>query len=106
MLLCVRVPCSPSLPLLSRKNDVAIDDIKCLLPHQPSIRILQEVARKIGLPFEKVKTNMDRYANTSGGTIPIITDEVLRNEKFSGGDLVLFAAVGAGWTWGAGLYRC
>lgn len=90
---------------LLTKNDVAIEDIKCMLPHQPSIRILQEVAQKIGLPFDKVKTNMDRYANTSAGTIPIILDEVHRNGEFTEGDLVLFAAIGAGWTWGAGLYR-
>jgi 3-oxoacyl-[acyl-carrier-protein] synthase-3 len=90
---------------LLTKNDVAIEDIKCMLPHQPSIRILQEVARKIGMPFEKVKTNMDRYANTSAGTIPILLDEVHRSGEFTEGDLLLFAAVGAGWTWGAGLYR-
>jgi 3-oxoacyl-[acyl-carrier-protein] synthase-3 len=90
---------------LLTKNDVAIEEIKCMVPHQPSIRILQEVARKIGMPFEKVKTNMDRYANTSGGTIPILLDELHRNGEFTEGDLVLFAAVGAGWTWGAGLYR-
>jgi 3-oxoacyl-[acyl-carrier-protein] synthase-3 len=90
---------------LLKRNDVAIDDIKCMVPHQPSIRILQEVARKIGMPFEKVKTNMDRYANTSAGTIPILLDELHRAGEFTEGDLVLFAAVGAGWTWGSGLYR-
>jgi 3-oxoacyl-[acyl-carrier-protein] synthase-3 len=90
---------------LLTKHAVAIEDIKCLLPHQASIRVLREVARRIGMPFDRVKTNMDRYANTSGGTIPIILDEVHRNGGFAEGDLVLFAAVGAGWTWGAGLYR-
>ena len=87
------------------KNNCSIDQIKYLLPHQPSIRILQEVARRIGLPFEKVKTNMDRYANTSGGTIPIILDETLKENTFETGDLLLFAAVGAGWTWGTALYK-
>ncbi len=87
------------------KNDRTIDEVKFLLPHQPSIKILQEVARRINLPFEKVKTNMDRYANTSGGTIPIILDETLKNNKFESGDLLLFAAVGAGWTWGTALYK-
>ena len=87
------------------KNNCSIDQIKYLLPHQPSIRILQEVARRVGLPFEKVKTNMDRYANTSGGTIPIILDETLKENTFETGDLLLFAAVGAGWTWGAALYK-
>ena len=87
------------------KNNCSIDQIKYLLPHQPSSRILQEVARRVGLPFEKVKTNMDRYANTSGGTIPIILDETLKENTFETGDLLLFAAVGAGWTWGTALYK-
>ena len=87
------------------KNNCSIDQIKYLLPHQPSIRILQEVARRVGLPFEKVKTNMDRYANTSGGTIPIVLDETLKENTFETGDLLLFAAVGAGWTWGTALYK-
>ena len=87
------------------KNEHTIDEIKFLLPHQPSIKILQEVAKRVDLPFEKVKTNMDRYANTSGGTIPIILDETLKNNQFENGDLLLFAAVGAGWTWGTALYK-
>jgi len=48
-----------------------IKDVDLMVPHQPSVRILKETARKIGLPFEKVITNMENYANTSGGTIPI-----------------------------------
>jgi 3-oxoacyl-[acyl-carrier-protein] synthase-3 len=87
------------------KNERSIDEVKFLLPHQPSIKILQEVARRVNLPFEKVKTNMDRFANTSGGTIPIILDETLKNNEFENGDLLMFAAVGAGWTWGTALYK-
>jgi 3-oxoacyl-[acyl-carrier-protein] synthase-3 len=87
------------------KNKRSIDEIKFLLPHQPSIKILQEVAKRVKMPFEKVKTNMDRYANTSGGTIPIILDETIKNNEFEKGDLLLFAAVGAGWTWGTALYK-
>ena len=87
------------------KNKRGIDEIKFLLPHQPSIKILQEIAKQIKMPFEKVKTNMDRYANTSGGTIPIILDETIKNNTFEKGDLLLFAAVGAGWTWGTALYK-
>ena len=90
---------------LLKRNRISIDQIKCLLPHQPSIKILQEVAHRIEMPFIKVKTNMDRYANTSGGTIPIILDEVHKKNEFETGDLVLFAAVGAGWTWGSALYK-
>jgi len=94
-----------SIHAILKKNNIDIDAIKCMLPHQPSIRILKEVARRVNLPFEKVKTNMDRYANTSGGTIPIILDETLKNESFDQGDLLLFAAVGAGWTWGTAIYK-
>lgn len=87
------------------KNSLTVDQVDYLIPHQPSIRILQEIARRVGMPFEKVKTNMDKYANTSGGTIPILLDEVHREGTFSAGDLLLFAAVGAGWTWGTALYK-
>ena len=85
---------------------LSIENIDCMLPHQPSIRILEEIARRVNLPWEKVRTNMDRYANTSGGTIPIVLDETWRSETFHPGDHILFAAVGAGWTWGAAIYKC
>lgn len=88
------------------KNNRTIDEIKFIIPHQPSIKILQEIAKRVNMPFEKVKTNMDRYANTSGGTIPMILDETFKNNELEDGDLLLFAAVGAGWTWGTALYRC
>jgi 3-oxoacyl-[acyl-carrier-protein] synthase-3 len=87
------------------KHHMSIGEIDFMLPHQPSILILKEIALRVGLPFEKVKTNMDRYANTSGGTIPILLDEVHRNNEFKTGDILLFAAVGAGWTWGTALYK-
>lgn len=84
---------------------ISPNDIDYMIPHQPSIRILEAVAEKVGLPFEKVMTNMDKYANTSGGTIPILLDEVNQSGRLKKGDLLLFAAIGAGWTWGASLLR-
>lgn len=78
-----------------------VNDITFLIPHQPSIRILKKTAELLDLPFEKVKTNMERYANTSGGTIPILLDEVNRSGLLKDGDVLVFAAVGSGWTWGA-----
>lgn len=87
------------------RNQLNVNQIDWMLPHQPSIRILQEIAKKVGLPFEKVKTNMDKYANTSGGTIPILLDEVNRSGILHADNLLLFAAVGAGWTWGTALYK-
>ncbi len=84
---------------------LSIEDIDIMLPHQPSIRILRKTAEIIGLPFEKVMTNMDKYANTSGGTIPILLDEVNRSGKLKKGNIVLFAAVGSGWTYGASIIK-
>lgn len=84
---------------------LTIDDIDYLIPHQPSIKILQKTAEIIGLPFEKVMTNMDKYANTSGGTIPILLDEVNKAGKLKKGNVVLFAAVGSGWTYGASILK-
>jgi 3-oxoacyl-[acyl-carrier-protein] synthase-3 len=84
---------------------LSIDDIDIMIPHQPSIRILQKTAKIIGLPFEKVMTNMDKYANTSGATIPILLDEVNKSGKLKKGDIVLFAAVGSGWTYGASIIK-
>jgi 3-oxoacyl-[acyl-carrier-protein] synthase III len=85
--------------------NMTIDDVDYLIPHQPSIAILKKTAEIINLPFEKVMTNMDRYANTSGGTIPILLDEVNRAGQLKQGDIILFAAVGSGWTWGASIMK-
>lgn len=82
-----------------------IDDIDVMIPHQPSIRILQKTAEIIGLPFEKVMTNMDKYANTSGATIPILLDELNKSGKLIKGNIILFAAVGSGWTYGASIIK-
>jgi 3-oxoacyl-[acyl-carrier-protein] synthase-3 len=87
------------------ESGFALDDVACLIPHQPSIRILHKTAELLGIPFERVMTNMDRYANTSGATIPLLLDEVRRSGRIADGDLVAFAAVGSGWTWGAALLR-
>lgn len=94
-----------SIKELLSKNKVSIEEINWLIPHQPSIRILEEVANRISLPWEKVMTNMDRYANTSGATIPIMLDETVKKNLLKKDDLILFAAVGAGWTWGTALYK-
>lgn len=84
---------------------LTINDIDLMIPHQPSIKILQKTAEIIGLPFEKVMTNMDKYANTSGGTLPILLDEVNRGGRIKKGDIILFAAIGSGWTYGASIIK-
>lgn len=84
---------------------LSIENISLMIPHQPSIKILRKTAEIIGLPFEKVMTNMDKYANTSSGTIPILLDEVNKSGRIQKGDNILFAAVGSGWTYGASIIK-
>jgi len=86
-------------------SKLKIEDIDFMIPHQPSIRILKETAKIIGMPFEKVMTNMDKFANTSGGTIPILMDELNHCGKLKKNNIILFAAVGSGWTWGASILK-
>ena len=82
-----------------------IDDIDLMIPHQPSRKLLEKTAEIIGLPWNKVMTNMNKYANTSGGTIPILLDETYRSGKIKKDSIILFAAVGSGWTYGAAIIK-
>ncbi|MEL7565295.1 MAG: beta-ketoacyl-ACP synthase III [Dehalobacterium sp.] len=84
---------------------LGVSDIDWVIPHQPNINILKVCAEKLGLPFEKVMVNLDKYANTSGGTIPILLDETLKSGKIKKGDIVVLAGVGAGWTWGTAIIK-
>lgn len=84
---------------------LSINDIDLMIPHQPSIGILKETARIINIPFEKVMVNLDKYANTSGGTIPLILDETHKAGKIKAGSNILFATVGSGWTYGAAIIK-
>jgi 3-oxoacyl-[acyl-carrier-protein] synthase-3 len=81
--------------------ELQIEDIKMLVPHQPSINILKEVAREVGIPIEKVKTVMDRYANIAGASIPIALDEAIKKREIQSGDKIILSAIGSGWTWGS-----
>lgn len=82
-----------------------IDDIDHVVPHQPSIAILQDSAKVMGIPFAKFHTNMATFANTSAATIPLLLDGVHRDGGIARGDIVALVAVGAGWTWGSAVLR-
>ena len=82
-----------------------VRDIDWLIPHQPNINILKFCAQELGIPFEKVMVNLDRYGNTVGGTIPLLLDETVKSGKIKPGDIVVLAGVGAGWTWGAAIIK-
>ena len=80
-------------------------DVDFVVPHQPSIHILENMARVASIPFSKVMTNMDKYGNTSAGSVPIMLDETAKGGLLKRGDIVVLVAVGAGWTWGASVLR-
>jgi 3-oxoacyl-[acyl-carrier-protein] synthase-3 len=90
---------------LLNENGLEIGDVDCIVPHQPSQRLLKKMAETLAIPFSKVKTNMRKYANTSGATVPLLLDETVKEGGIKSGDLVVLAAVGSGWTWGAALFR-
>jgi 3-oxoacyl-[acyl-carrier-protein] synthase-3 len=76
-----------------------------MIPHQANRRIITACAERLGFSCDRVIINIDRYGNTTGGTIPLATRDVIEAGKLNKGDLVLFAAVGAGYTVGASLWR-
>jgi 3-oxoacyl-[acyl-carrier-protein] synthase-3 len=93
-----------SLKLLE-KHGLTPADVKLMVPHQANKRIIMACADRMGISEDKVLINIDRYGNTTAGTIPIGTCEAYANGRLQKGDLVLFVAVGAGFTVGANLWR-
>ena len=93
-----------SRDLLAR-NGLTVDDVAIMIPHQANKRIITAVAERLGMPEEKVLINIDRYGNTTAGTIPLGTRDAIAQGRLKKGDVVLFAAVGAGYTVGASLWR-
>ncbi len=85
------------------KLNLNISEIAYFVPHQPSYKILFETAKSIGLPIEKIRMNMDIRANTAGASIPTVLCDLVNSNILKDNDKILFAAVGSGWTWGAGV---
>jgi len=90
---------------LMERNGLSARDVGLLIPHQANARIIYATAERLGLKPEQVVLNIDRYGNTTSGTIPLATQDALEAGHLKKGDLVLFAAVGAGFTVGASLWR-
>ncbi len=80
-------------------------DIDWVVPHQANLRILDATARKLGLPSQKVIVTVDHHANTSAASVPLAYDTAVRDGRIKAGDLVMFEAMGGGFTWGACLAR-
>ncbi|MBB6142167.1 3-oxoacyl-[acyl-carrier-protein] synthase-3 [Silvibacterium bohemicum] len=100
----VRKMVETSEKVLSR-NNISVNELACFIPHQANQRIIASSAERLGLPLEKVIINIDRYGNTTAGTIPLAMNTGVEEKRLHKGDLVLIASVGAGFTVGATLLR-
>lgn len=88
-----------------RRNGISANDIDCFIPHQANQRIINATAERVGLDPKSVIINIDRYGNTTAGTIPLAMQTAVEQGRLKKGDLVLLASVGAGFTVGATLLR-
>ena len=86
-------------------NNLNGTDIKLFIPHQANIRIIDAAAKRCGLKDEQVLININKYGNTTAGTIPIALDEAVETNRLDEGDLLLLSTFGAGFTWGSMLIR-
>ena len=83
----------------------SVDDVDVYVPHQANVRIIDHATKKLGIPSERVVVNVDRYGNTSSGSIPLALAEAQTDGRLRPGSLVLMTGMGAGLTWGSALMR-
>jgi 3-oxoacyl-[acyl-carrier-protein] synthase III len=86
-------------------SGITAEDISLLVPHQANLRIINAIRDRLKLPDDKVYTNLERYGNTSAGSIPLALDEAVREGRVKGGDIVLFVSFGGGLTWASAAVR-
>lgn len=84
---------------IMKRNNLTIDDVDYLIPHQANLRIIEAIAERFNVPEEKLIVNIQHYGNTSAASIPLCLDEF--EHKFKKGDKLILTAFGAGFTWGA-----
>jgi len=87
------------------RNGVTGADLDCFIPHQANLRIINATADRLGMDPKRVIINIEKYGNCSGGSIPLAIETAVEEGKLKKGDLVLLAAVGAGFSVGAALLR-
>lgn len=90
---------------LARTDGLTIDDVDWIIPHQANLRIIDAAAKALDIPREKFIVNLEKYGNTSAGTIPIALDEANRDGRIKEGDIVALSGFGAGLTWGGVILR-
>ena len=94
-----------SAQALLERCGVSIDEVDVYVPHQANTRIIDHATRKLGVPSERVVINVDRYGNTSSGSIPLALADAAADGRLRPGELVLMTGMGAGLTWGSALMR-
>jgi 3-oxoacyl-[acyl-carrier-protein] synthase III len=99
-----RVLVSSAEAVLER-NGSSIEDVDVYVPHQANVRIIDHATKKLGIPSQKVVINVDRYGNTSSGSIPLALADAQADGRLRPGSLVLMTGMGAGLTWGSALMR-
>ena len=88
---------------IMKRNNLTADDVNWIIPHEANFRIIEAVAKRVGVPMDKVVVNIDHYGNTSAATIPLAIWDY--EEKLKKGDKIIFTAFGAGFVHGASYYR-
>jgi 3-oxoacyl-[acyl-carrier-protein] synthase-3 len=96
---------SDTIALVLKEAGLTVQDVSLYLLHQANIRIIDAAVQQLGIPCEKVFNNIQRYGNTSGGSIPIALDEAFLEGRIKPGDTLLMSGFGAGLTWGTALFR-
>jgi len=91
--------------LMLDRNDISTDQLALFVPHQANIRIMEAAAKRLELPSERMASNIGEFANTTSATLPTALHQSLEEGKLKKGDLMVMAAFGAGFTWGATLMR-
>lgn len=96
---------SDTIALVLEEAGLTVQDVSLYLLHQANIRIIDAAIEQLGIPREKVFNNIQRYGNTSGGSVPLALDEAFRAGRIKPGDTLLLSGFGAGLTWGTALFR-
>jgi 3-oxoacyl-[acyl-carrier-protein] synthase-3 len=87
------------------RNGFKPTDLDLFVPHQANLRIIEAAVKRLGVPMERVMVNVERYGNTGAASVYVALEEAWATKKLRAGDLVLLAAFGGGFTWGAALLR-
>jgi len=89
----------------ANSKGIPLNQVKWIIPHQANLRILQQMAKRLNIPFEKVYLTIEKYGNISSATIPIALDDAVRSGSIQKGDYIILNGFGGGLTWGSSLIR-